>query len=443
MQRAAVIALLVVGVLFRVVYADEPPAPTTPTIVSGRVTDVFGKPVPNMRVYVLPHSGNAYRTTTNKDGRYSVQVSTPGTYGVVIAVGKAHTFRTVMVKEGVTNTLDVDVELDTSGGEVIKIDDQKRPQPAVKAKPKQDERLSLPYSEEAVERDAWARAWLLLDVDEAGQVTRLKLLKKPGFNLEKICLEEAFKLRFDPARDAAGQRMKTYVLWSMEWPSWGWLVQGNGTVMRRPKDSDQVNMVSRGGPQAGGVEQIGGTWSTPPAQGTAFERPLSRVPCYGSQPLDLDLQNRTFRDCSRPNMSAAVSLPWITRETAPTAVAEMSAPKQRSVREDKPRGSRVPGYIGFGVAGAFGAAAVASFIQYDRYHSKVVRHAQILTFDRAAIKRDEDKRDRWRNIAMGMSAVMLVAGGATLFLWNREEPNFSVQPSNSGYGGSAVYTTAW
>ena len=171
-----------------------------------------------------------------------MEVRGSGTYGVVIAIDKAHTFRTVIANRGATNTLDIDVDLDVEGGEVIKIEDQQRPKPTVAAKPKQDVQLSLPYSEESIERDAWARAWLLLDVDQYGHVSRLKLLKRPGFGLEKICLEEAFKMRFAPARDHAGRPMKTYVLWTMEWPSWGWLIQGNGTAMRRPKDSDQLHV---------------------------------------------------------------------------------------------------------------------------------------------------------------------------------------------------------
>jgi hypothetical protein len=76
------------------------------------------------------------------------------------------------------------------------------------------------------------------DVDERGTVTRLKLLKRPGFDLDKICIDEAFKLKFSPALDDAGRPMKTYMLWTFEWPSWGWLIQGNGTAMRRPVDRD-------------------------------------------------------------------------------------------------------------------------------------------------------------------------------------------------------------
>ena len=211
-----------------------------PTVVTGRVTDVRGKPVVNMRVYVLPRRGQPYRTKTNKDGRYSVNVAGPGTYGVVVAIDQAHTFRTVLARKGATNTLDIDVSLDVEGGEVITIEDHKRPEPTVKARPKQDERMSLPYTEEAVERDAWARAWLLLDVDEVGSVTRLKLLKRPGFGLEKIALEEAFKLRFDPAKDTAGRPIRPTCC-DQGVAVVGWLIPGNGTAVRRPNGFHQLH----------------------------------------------------------------------------------------------------------------------------------------------------------------------------------------------------------
>src|SRR5262245_16293466 len=60
-------------------------------------------------------------------------------------------------------------------------------------------RIAAPYSDEAIERDAWAKAWLLLDIDEHGVVTRLKLLKKPGYDLDQIAIDRGFSMRFDPA----------------------------------------------------------------------------------------------------------------------------------------------------------------------------------------------------------------------------------------------------
>ena len=417
--------------------------------MTGRVTDVLGRPMPDVRVYVLPKRGDPVRVRTDKDGRYRAEVSAPGKYGVVVAIGKAHTYRTVLVKEGVTNALDIDAELDVKGGEVIRIEDQKRPQPTVKPKEKQDAQKSLPYTDEAVERDAWARAWLILDIDESGRVTRVKLLKAPGFGLERICLDEAFKLRFDPAKDASGRPMKNYLLWSMEWPSWGWLVRGNGTALRRPPNTREVHGYTGNltvtGSQDGG--KIGGAWASPLPVASPFPQALSRVPCYGNEPLNLDLQNRTYRDCTMPNLSLAERLPWITRETIVTAVAEYATARKVAAMEKaaQPRPSRVLGWVGIGTTSAFAIASVLSFARYDEFHSRLVKHGMIFVgpYDPEQVKADERSRDRWKNIAIGMSAATILIGGATLYLWNRHEPNFSIAPSSSGTGASATYTTSW
>jgi hypothetical protein len=412
------------------------------------VTDVLGRPVPDVRVYVLPKRGDPIRVRTDKDGRYRAEVTTAGTYGIVVAIGKAHTYRTVLVKKGSTTTLDIDAELDVKGGEVIRIEDQKRPEPKVKAQAKHDAQQTLPYTDEAVARDAWARAWLLLDVDESGRVTRLKLLKKPGFGLEKICLDEAFKLRFEPALDDKSRPMKTYMLWTMEWPSWGWLVRGNGTALRRPPDQREMHSYTQN--IRTGVEgvqdgvKIGGPWSRPLPVASPFPHALSRVPCWGGGPLNLDLQNRAYRDCSKPDMSLAQTLPWITRDTVATALAELASSKS-AVIEQKPQESRVLGWIGIGTTSAFAVATVLSFARYDDYHSRLVKYGMIFTgeINPEQIKAAEAGRDRWKNIAIGMSAATILVGGATLFLWNRNEPNFSIAPSTSGTGATAAYTTSW
>ena len=226
--------------------------------------------------------------------------------------------------------------------------------------------------------------------------------------------------------------MKTYMLWTMEWPSWGWLVQGNGTALRRPPDERDMHSYTQNfrdgyappkhitrGNRLIPVKEGGPMWNAAPTGG-AFPHALGRVPCWGSGPLNLDLQ---------------------TRETSATALAELAAPEMIVVEE--PRGSRVPGYIGMGVSAAFVAGTIASFFQYDKYHSRVVDHGLRVTFDHDAIARDEARRDRWKSIAIGMTAATVLVGGATLFLWNRNEPNFSIAPSSQGTGASAVYTRSW
>ena len=431
-----------------------PPSPATPettpvdpnalTTVAGRITDVLGRPVSGARVYVLPRVGHPYEGKTKKDGRYSVTVKTTGTHGIVIAIDKAHTFRTVIIKRGVVNALDTELDLDTEGGEVIKIEDRKRPQPAVKPKPKHDVRQSLPYSDEAVERDAWARAWLLLDVDEAGAVTRLKLLKKPGFDLDAICITEAFRLKFDPARDGSGRPMKTYILWTMEWPAWGWLLQGNGTTVRRPADSNPVHGWSHNTPVVGydSGGKMGGPWARPLATANAFEGALDRVPCAGSGPLNLDLRNRAYRDCSQPDMSIAEALPWITRETAATAIAELKAADLKLVVDEGPPRSRVPEYVGTAVTGAVIVGWVASYMTFRKYSQRVEDHSWQLTVDPEEYRKHESRRDKWAKISLAMTGAVVVSTGVTLFLWNRNQSrrSFSVQPTGDGaqlsFGGS-------
>lgn len=47
-----------------------------------------------------------------------------------------------------------------------------------------------------------AKPWLMLDVDDQGHVSRLKLLNDPGINLGPIAIQEGFKMTFSPARDS-------------------------------------------------------------------------------------------------------------------------------------------------------------------------------------------------------------------------------------------------
>jgi hypothetical protein len=439
-------------VLFRiialVVLLSGVAAADPPTVVTGRVTDVLGRPVSNARVYVLPRADQPHQTKTNKDGRYSVEVDTTGTHGVVIAIDKAHVFRTVLVQQGTTNTLDIDVELDTQGGEVIKIEDKKRPQPAQKPKPTKDTRMSLPYSDESIERDAWARAWLLLDVDERGRVTRLKLLKKPGFDLDAIAIKEAFALQFDPARDAQGRPMKTYVLWTMEWPSWGWLVQGNGTTVRRPRDVDEMhalghNLTGLDGTESVRGEQvrIGGNWAKPLATATSFPHALARVPCAGSGPLNLDLRNRAYRDCSEPDLRDAEALPWITPETAETAIAELKAADLKlELSEVVEPGSPVPGIVSTAVTATVYLALTTSFLKYRRHSESVRDNNWKLTVDADAYYAQTAVRDKWAKISVVLAGAAIVSTGVTLFMWNRNQSkrSFSVQPTSAS-GASASF----
>lgn len=137
-------------------------------------------------------------------------------------------------------------------------------------------RMAPPYSDAAIESDAWAKAWVLLDIDAKGTVTRVKLLKKPGYDLERIAIEHALGLRFEPAEDARGRPMATQLVWSMEWPSYWWLVDMDEPPNRVPDSA---------------------RW----------------VPCRGSGPMHMGSLHPTYRDCSLPDLSKIGELPWIAK----------------------------------------------------------------------------------------------------------------------------------
>lgn len=141
-----------------------------------------------------------------------------------------------------------------------------------------------PYSDRAILSDAWTKAWLLLEVDEAGVVTRFKFLKRPGYDLEKIAASEAFKLKFDPARDGAKQPMRSNVVWEIEWPAAFWLSTFVGTRSAMPK-----------------------IVGFPPRRQDHY------VPCRGSGPWAMGSIRPTYKDCSKPDLSKIAKEAWVER----------------------------------------------------------------------------------------------------------------------------------
>lgn len=171
----------------------------------------------------------------------------------------------------------------TVPGEVIKIEG--RLLPKIKPRPKNHSpKRAPPYSDRALLSDAWTKAWLLLDVGADGQVTRFKFLKRPGYDLETIAASEVFRLKFEPARDHGDKPVRTLILWSIEWPSAGWLEKLVGTRSQMP-------------PLVG----------IPP-----HVRLMSDyVPCRGSGPWKMDSVHPTYKDCSKPDWSNETNEPWI------------------------------------------------------------------------------------------------------------------------------------
>ena len=246
----------------------------------GQVADIQnGGTVEGARVLVSNASGLRGSTLTGRGGRYEVHVP-PGEYDVEFVYGKSHALNHVTVTESCAATLDGKVDVT---GEVIVIQDQKPP--SVPARPLNFRpRRNPPYSDAALEKDAWTRAWMLLDISVTGQVTQFKFLKRPGYDLEDIAAKEVFDLQFEPARDEHGQPMRIWLVWGLEWPSNGWLMAMNLPRTMRP-----------------------------PIVGFPPRQMSDGVPCKGSGPMHLGSLYPTYRDCSTPDLSRIPREPWIER----------------------------------------------------------------------------------------------------------------------------------
>lgn len=247
--------------------------------LTGQVLDrTSGEPIEGAVVNIVNAAGASLTTTTTADGSYGFDV-VPGRYQVTFLYGHARKAATVVVTDGtptqLTGRLDGDV------GEVIILDEEHRPAVAPEPIRSISDIRTPPYSERAILEDAWTRAWLLLDVDERGEVSRLKFLKRPGFDLEPHAIAEGFKLKFRPARDDQGRAVSTYVLWPIEWPAQSWLRYTQGQTTRLPE-------------------------SKPNGYNKA-----NMVPCAGSGPWRMGSVYKGYRDCTRPDLAAAKRESWI------------------------------------------------------------------------------------------------------------------------------------
>jgi len=166
-------------------------------------------------------------------------------------------------------------------GEVIEIHEtwHEPTPPKVIPGPGTDPRNAPPYSDEALEKDVWVRAWVKVEIDEHGDVRRVKFLKRPGYGLEDIALRRAFATKYAPAVDEHGKPMAVYFIYKIEWPSVGWL------------NMDENSTRTRHVP-----------W-------TAAEH----VPCAGSGPWHMDSKHPVYRDCSVPDPKHEAREPWLRR----------------------------------------------------------------------------------------------------------------------------------
>jgi hypothetical protein len=172
-------------------------ATATAEPLTGKVLDrKSGTPIEGAVVHLQAPDGAALTTSTTADGSYGFDV-VPGRYQITFLRGTAQQSATVVISADTPASLNG--RLDDVVDEVIVIDDSKAP--AVLPVPiRKAVRLATPpYSERAILEDAWTRAWLLLEVDARGTVTRLKLLKRPGYDLEPLAIAERRPTRCRPS----------------------------------------------------------------------------------------------------------------------------------------------------------------------------------------------------------------------------------------------------
>jgi hypothetical protein len=221
----------------------------------GRVVDDAGKPMHGVVVEVVAPDGKRRAVETDRDGRYQVTIAPGG--ATVFIHGDGRFSEQTMVTER------------RDGGQRVDIEDTLPP--AVPAQLVGKPGLIPDYSEKAVDDDVWTRAWMLLDIDARGTVTRVKLLRRPGHDLDAIAVRAAMALRFKPARNRANRAIPSVVIWTFEWPSPTFLVRVYGTrVQRLPGE-------------------------------------VASIPCRGTGAPN----TRWRRDCTPVDVSQAQTLPWL------------------------------------------------------------------------------------------------------------------------------------
>jgi hypothetical protein len=245
--------------------------------LSGRVRDRASGAAVEGAIVIVNGPRGSKTLTTDEDGHYAIVVAA-GHYQLVFAYGKTRTAAAIDVTD---KDATLDAKIDVGPGEVIVI--QERLKPPVEPKAKNFKpRRAPPYSSRAILTDAWTKAHMLLEVDARGNVRRFKWLQRPGHDLEAIARSEVMALVFDPARDAKGTAIDSYVVWSIEWPSAWWL------------------------------EKMVGTRQGIPAMHGFPPRPKWHyVPCKGSGPLNLGSIHPTYRDCSEPDLAKAKTERWV------------------------------------------------------------------------------------------------------------------------------------
>ena len=287
--------------------------------------------------------------TTDPNGWFHYKVP-PGSYDILGIFGDARWIHhNAKVDRGkvtqVPGTLSIDAEMVTVHEKTPRL--EHRPPEAVRSTVK----AILPYSDQAIDENVWAVGWMLLDVDEQGIVTGFRFLHHPGYGLDKIAEDNIWGLRFKPAVDAGGQPMISKVLWKVEWPAFHYAkdhklfgLGGQGAVTPSmegaarndavahnvPTLEDSLTVTAATGQIAlysddGRLDAKGqpkgfhdvldsryGSGALGPGQFVLPEG-VHKPPCKGSAPMNLDMHEPLYRDCTPPNLGNVNSEPVVKR----------------------------------------------------------------------------------------------------------------------------------
>ena len=387
--------------------------------IAGRVIDLSDQPVKDASVFISGPSGLEVTVRTDPMGHYEATVPTSGPHTVIFAFGKDRTTQRVNVPDGGVAKLDTTLEI---GSELIEVHERDRPLQF--AKPISDIRAIPPYSDAAALGDRWARAWLLLDIDDRGVVSRVKFIKRPGYDLETIAVKHAFGLTFDPARDKHGYPAASYVLWTLEWPALDWLKENQYTANRLPMlDTLQVDggVIVQTYPPCGAENGAAAAWN--------FSDGVS------------DAHHMGLRDCSVPDMATAdATEPWILRDASIPAPVVAAAPwidpvKFHQDQVDAASRAKVSAIVSTGAAAAFVGAAIYAYTQYNNWSDRVDadngQHTTLLP--RGQLQADQNHMKNWELGAIGAATGAAISGLAAAHFWHKaEQLGLALQPTAEG-----------
>jgi len=385
--------------------------------ITGQVTDLALQPLRDATVLISGAKGLEATVTTDPSGHYAATVPTSGLHIVTVAFGKTRTAKKVIVPDNGTVTVDATLE---AGGEIIEVRDRDRP--LVYPKPKFDTRKVPTYSDYAVAHDKWSKAWLLLDVDDRGAVQRVKFLKRPGNDLDKIAVQYAFNLTFDPARDQHGYPAKSYIVWALEWPAVGWF--------------ESLQLPSTRLPMLPTIQTAHGVMmSTYPPCGA--EDPNAHPMNFSD--ANVPSHHVGLRDCSQPDMTHAdATEPWISRDLSQPApqLAEAKRVDPVQYREEHlsaARTARIAAYTSAVASVGFVAVSVYGFTRLSRAQDRL--DADQNTHDKLAsgqLDADQHSVRNWELVTLGAATGAVIGGFVSAHYFKKSQAAFALVPNAEG-----------